>query len=435
MTKRILSIFLILPMLLCALAFPAMAVDAKATLITDPTAVSGSDYTTSTLLAERLDAVFAGNASVYSSKSCTSLVDTALGLSPMKNNGVPKYVGTAGDTAVETGTSCWIYANGVYYTLFGESTGDGEAGENSEKLSLRQTADRTMCYENFRSWGVRQGVGALIRASGHSMILLGYDAHTVTILDGNGDGNGLIAIRVQPWEKVFGSVSYIIQPTERFYSALTANGMCGEHITWSLDNTGTLTISGTGEIQYPAWRNYSRGIRKVVVENGGVRMGSALFCNCDSLTQIVFQGAAPVLAANAFLGVKATVQYPASQPGWSGEMLGNYGGLLTWKPYGMTQLKITAQPQTVSVPSGADAEISITAEGDGLCYTWYTKNSGDTMYIKSSITGSSYCMTMSDTVKDRQVLCVVKDLYGNYLISQSALLRMETAADAASFSD
>lgn len=427
MTKRIL---LILPMLLWVLAFPAMAADAKTTVITDPAAVNGHDYTASTLLAERLNAIFDGNASIYSDKSCTALVDTTLGLSPMRNNGIRKYVGSAGEAAVETGTSCFIYASGVYYTLFGEPTGSGEAGENSESLNLRQTADRTMCYENFRAWGVRQGVGALIRASGHSMILLDYDADTITVLDGNGDGQGLVAIRVQPWEKVFGSVSYIIQPTEHFYSALTANGMCGEQITWSLDNAGTLTISGTGEIQYPAWQNYSRSIRKVVVENGGIRMDSALFCNCDSLTQIVFRGAAPVLAANAFLGVKATVQYPAAQPGWNGEMLGNYGGLLTWEPYGMTQLAITVQPQTVSVPSGTDAEVSVAAEGDGLTYTWYIKNPGDTLYIKSSITGSSYRVTMSDTVKDRQVLCVVRDLYGNYLVSQSALLRMEAAADS-----
>lgn len=431
MAKRILSFFFLLPVLICLISFPALAEDRKTVWLTDPDAVCGSDYTPSFQLAAKLDAIFAGNASIYSDKSCTSMVDTTLGLSAVRNNGIRKYVGSAGEKAVETGTSCYIYANGVYYTLFGESTGDGEAGENSESLNLRQTASRSMRYENFQAWGVRQGVGALIRASGHSMILLGYNADTITVLDGNGDGNGLVAIRVLPWEKAYGSVSYIIQPKEAFYSALTGTGKCGDDLRWIVDNEGTLTISGTGEIQYPGWQDFNDSIRTIVVENGVTGIGSGLFCQCSQLEQVVFQGAAPDLAANAFLGVKAAVQYPAAQPGWTADMLGNYGGLLTWEPYGMTELKITVQPETVYAQSGADAEVSITAEGDGLTYTWYAKNPGDTMYIKSSITGSVYCVTMSDVVKDRQVLCVVRDRYGNYMISQSALLRMDTAADPA----
>jgi hypothetical protein len=93
--------------------------------------VDGSNYTPSPLLAEKLNAIFDGDAGIYADKACQKPVNTYLGTSPVRNNGVCMYVGPEGDKALERGTSCFIYANGVYYTLFGESTGSGEAGENS----------------------------------------------------------------------------------------------------------------------------------------------------------------------------------------------------------------------------------------------------------------------------------------------------------------
>ena len=425
MAKRILSVFILLPVLFYLISFSALAADSKTIWITDPGSVCGSDHTRSPVLAAKLDAIIAGDAGIYSNKSCTNLVDTTLGLSAVRNNGIAKYVGAPGEMALETGTSCWIYANGVYYTLFGETTGSGEAGENSEMLNLRQTATRSMCYENFLAWGVRQGVGALIRASGHSMILLGYDEDTVTVLDGNGNGSGLVAIRVIPWEKAPGYVSYIIQPKEDFYTDLARTGKCGENASWVVDEEGTLTIFGTGEITCPGWKSFQDSIRTLVVENGDLHIGSSLFCQCSRLEQIIFEGTAPTFASNAFLGVTAKAQYPATRFGWTADMLQNYGGRLTWEPYGMTELIIMRQPESVSAACGASAEVSIAAQGDGLTYTWYTKAPGDGIFIKSSVTGSVYSVTMSDTVKDRLVLCVVKDQYGNYIISQSALLRME----------
>ena len=173
MIKRIIPLFLSLA--LCLVAVPSVTANAapRRNHITDRAAVDGSHYTTSPALAEELNAIFDGNANIYADKNCTTPVTTELGSYAVKNNGVRKYVGAENDTAIDMGTSCFVYANGVYYTLFGESTGEGTAGENSEKLNI--TGNRRASYENFKAWGVRQGTGALIRASGHSMILLDYD--------------------------------------------------------------------------------------------------------------------------------------------------------------------------------------------------------------------------------------------------------------------
>ena len=187
--------------------------------ITDREEVSGSDYTDISPLAEKLDAIFDGEANVYYDRACTKMVDTELGTSRVPNNGINKYTGGE-DAELNVGTSCWIYANGVYYTLFGETTGNGTAGENSEKLNLKTTANKNFTYENFTAWGVRPGVGALIRtSSGHSLIVLGYDEQRLTILDGNGNGKGLVAIRVMTWERQGFRAKYIIQPTQEHMDA------------------------------------------------------------------------------------------------------------------------------------------------------------------------------------------------------------------------
>jgi uncharacterized cupredoxin-like copper-binding protein len=76
-------------------------------------------------------------------------------------------------------------------------------------------------------------------------------------------------------------------------------------------------------------------------------------------------------------------------------------------------VKITAQPKNVTVASGESAKVSVTASGDGLTYQWYVKNAGKSSFSKSSVTKSTYSVTMSSSVNGRQVYCIVTDKYGN----------------------
>ena len=421
MVKRILSLVFTLSLCLSLLPLTATQTNAQNTVITDREAVDGSDFTDSPVMAELLNEIFDGNAGIYRDLACTVPVDTTLGTSPVRNNGVYMFVDPVDGIAKNIGTSCWIYANGVYYTLFGESTGKG-VGENSEKLRLSGTGSRSLTYENLKAWGVRPGVGALIRASGHSMIVLGYDEHTLTILDGNSNGAGLVSISKRTWDRVGGYVEYIIQPKDTHYTDLFACGMCGEETVWSVDENGTMIISGEGKITYPGWCNYNERIEKVVIRDA-VTLGNGVFYNCENLTEIVFEGTAPTLSEDAFLGITATVLYPAAKFGWTEDILQNYGGDLTWAPYGMTELRITQQPAVPRTRSGDIAEVSITAEGDGLTYSWYVKGTNDAMYVKSSFTGPVFCAKSGE---DQQVLCVITDQYGKFVISDPVLLSADT---------
>ena len=85
---------------------------------------------------------------------------------------------------------------------------------------------------------------------------------------------------------------------------------------------------------------------------------------------------------------------------------------------------ITQQPKTVSAADGTSAKLTLKASGDGLTYTWYFKNTTSSKFTKSAVTKSTYSVTMSDKIRDRQVYCVVTDQYGNTATSETVYLRM-----------
>ena len=52
------------------------------------------------------------------------------------------------------------------------------------------------------------------------MIILDYDEEGLTILDGNGNGKGLVAIRQIKWNFQSYRAKYIIQPTQTYFDSL-----------------------------------------------------------------------------------------------------------------------------------------------------------------------------------------------------------------------
>ena len=73
---------------------------------------------------------------------------------------------------------------------------------------------------------------------------------------------------------------------------IAASGICGDDLTWELDEEGVLTISGTGEMDdwifdeehgshFAPWYSYHRSITRVIVNDGVTGIGNEAFIDCE----------------------------------------------------------------------------------------------------------------------------------------------------------
>ena len=275
--------------------------------------VSGFDYTDIPALARALDSIFAGHVNIYTNALHTVEVPAELGSFTVPNNDVLQYVGAYGDGSRSMiGTSCWIYGNGFYFTLFRDYVGNGDAynAYYSERLYISDVS-----YSGFKAAGVRQQPGAYLRlGERHTVCILNYDETSVTIIDGNGDGVGGIAIRCYTWNDFalrvasFGGVSHAVQAQDWYFSSLypttAASGDCGESARWYLDENGLLTIVGEGEIDPEEYADYADDIISVTIDDGITVIPRAAFKNFSNLEQIDIADSVESIGYNAFDGTE-----------------------------------------------------------------------------------------------------------------------------------
>ena len=95
------------------------------------------------------------------------------------------------------------------------------------------------------------------------------------------------------------------------------SGTCGESVTWTFDDTFTLTISGSGNMgtyssgntngEYRTtapYKAYSRKIQKVVIGKGVTSIGSSAFYNCSNLTSVTLPEGVTSIGGAAFYTCK-----------------------------------------------------------------------------------------------------------------------------------
>lgn len=204
------------------------AIKADLAIIHDPNAVSGKDF--STTYAEKLDKIFKGTAPLFSNTTKEFPIGTSLNIN--KTYTVANAI---------SGMQCYIYAQAVYYYLFGDIPfkGDGYMyWSDSKKIVSNELA---FSYDLFVRSGV--GFGAYIRTTkntdgsyngnvGHSMIVLTYDKSSITYIDCNQDGYGKIQVQKRSWsnfnaeeiERKGRRISHIIQCKSALCSHTTDDG-------------------------------------------------------------------------------------------------------------------------------------------------------------------------------------------------------------------
>ena len=84
-----------------------------------------------------------------------------------------------------------------------------------------------------------------------------------------------------------------------------ATGRCGDSITWTLDDSGNLTLSGSGEM----WNNgYDDSpfkdyeIRKATVKYGITSIGESAFLGCRGMTELTLPNSVTSIGDCAFYG-------------------------------------------------------------------------------------------------------------------------------------
>ena len=98
---------------------------------------------------------------------------------------------------------------------------------------------------------------------------------------------------------------------------VVASGTCGENTTWTLDGTGLLRISGTGDMVFdpvvPWYNVYHESIYTVIIEDGVTSIGGGAFSECSNLQSVSIPDSIKKIGDAAFTYTHLTsVTIPAS---------------------------------------------------------------------------------------------------------------------------
>ena len=248
--KRLISGLLAL--CLCIAMVPIQA--HARTTITTPGGASGINY--SAAYASKLDNIFQGNVALFSNYSEKFALGQSLN--------VDRQYSVAGKIS---GYQCYIYANAVYYYLFGDIPyhGSGISGywSNSKTVLTNQSS---ASYSSFSNAGV--GFGAYIRttsnsdgsyngSSGHSMIVLFYDSSNITYLEGNGDGKGLVRITKETWSEF--NTNQVSGKSRKISHVVQCNSAGANSGSTAPAVTHTVTFNANGGTCSEATRSVSSG--------------------------------------------------------------------------------------------------------------------------------------------------------------------------------
>ena len=104
-----------------------------------------------------------------------------------------------------------------------------------------------------------------------------------------------------------GDVSWSIIVVEDDLELQVDTGTCGDNLTWTLDDAGTLTISGTGKMTNWAygkapWYSSRNSVKKVLIGNSVTSIGSQAFSGCSNLTDVTIGDSVTIIGESSFYG-------------------------------------------------------------------------------------------------------------------------------------
>ncbi len=98
-------------------------------------------------------------------------------------------------------------------------------------------------------------------------------------------------------------------------------------------------------------------------------------------------------------------------------------------------LAITADLEDYVGPLGSTASFTVEATGDGLAYQWWVKSRTAAKFTKSSVTASTYRVTLTEARNGNQVYCVITDARGNTAQTNTVTMTVAEALSVADLTD
>ncbi|MBQ8935005.1 MAG: leucine-rich repeat protein, partial [Oscillospiraceae bacterium] len=181
------------------------------------------------------------------------------------------------------------------------------------------------------------------------------------------------------------------------------SGVCDENLTWLVNvKTGTLTISGNGEVKYDtSWRTFNSCIRKIVIEDGVTGIGDWAFVGCDQLSSVVIANSIESIGDCAFSDCNnlTEIKIPSSVKFFGENSVGYYCTDPAWRKYAIVNgFTISGYPDTAAETYAKENDITFVSLA-GLPL--------------AEVTLAATTYTYSGTAKEPAV--TVKDEKGNVL--------------------
>ena len=191
-------------------------------------------------------------------------------------------------------------------------------------------------------------------------------------------------------------------------SAAGASGECGDNLTWTLDENGTLTVSGSGVmndyVYYPnpkvPWDDYKADIIHVVVGEHVTSIGKGAFLNCENLETVTLPVSLTTLGYGAFDNTgMPTVSFAGTAEQWAAIAAASSGvdglTLSSFRFKGTDCVTGGMAGETVIWTLDEDGTLSFIGNGTltgGAAARWYTDHVEDitAIVINDGITTLAY---------------------------------------------
>jgi len=228
-----------------------------------------------------------------------------------------------------------------------------------------------------------------------------FDGITVTAL-----GNGAF--------KENKTIEYFAVPYNDEFTTIGTEAFADSNIKY-IDLFDSVTTIEAG-----AFRNCTN-LKEIEIPASVTSIAADAFEGCTGLEKITFLCDISVLTEGMLDSCTSLVEYDGVPDANEEEKFALRVAL-----YGMPEVKITRQPEDVTVPEGEMAEISLEAEGEGkLTYAWYVMDIWSNEFtLDESCTESTYSLTMNGDADCTEVYCVVTDIYGTSVTSETATFYM-----------